>query len=186
MTFYCSDKHHDQKQLGEDRVYLGYTSQPDTSLREAKGGIQPRKVGTWRQELKQWPWRDDTYWLVLCGFAQLPFLYTPQPLAEGWHHPQRARYSSINYQSGKGSMDRVMGHFDAGTASVEVSSSLVYQGDKISYHSHDTVLTRIYLRQIKIGLDTVEQRYRGCFFTYLYPQPCVELVFSSLACSQYT
>lgn len=83
-------------------------------------------------------------------------------------------------------MDRVMGHFDAGTASVEVSSSLVYQGDKISYHSHDTVLTRIYLRQIKIGLDTVEQRYRGCFFTYLYPQPCVELVFSSLACSQYT
>jgi hypothetical protein len=45
-------KHHDQKWLGEERVYLAYTS---TSLFIIEGaqGRNSNRVGTWRQELMQ-------------------------------------------------------------------------------------------------------------------------------------
>ena len=42
-------KHHDQKQLGEERAYLAYTS---TSLFKDKNS---NRAGIWRQELMQRP-----------------------------------------------------------------------------------------------------------------------------------
>jgi hypothetical protein len=39
-------------------------------------------AGNWRRELKQGPWINGLYWL-----AQFTFLYTPGPLANGWHCP---------------------------------------------------------------------------------------------------
>jgi hypothetical protein len=43
-------KHRDQRQVGEERVYLAYTLNPCSSLKEGR-------AGTWRQELMQRPWR---------------------------------------------------------------------------------------------------------------------------------
>jgi hypothetical protein len=55
-------KHCDQKQLGEERVYVGYAS-----LLQFKGsqGRISNRTGIWRQELKQRSWKNATYWLVL-------------------------------------------------------------------------------------------------------------------------
>lgn len=44
----------------------------------------------------------------------------------------------------------VMGHADGGSSFVVVPSSKVYQVDKISYHSHEIVLTLIYQRQKRL------------------------------------
>ena len=56
-------KHHDQKQLGEERVYLTYSS---TSLFiiERSQDRSSHKEGTWTQELMQRPWRGAAYWLA--------------------------------------------------------------------------------------------------------------------------
>ena len=49
-------EHHDQKQLGKERVYLAY---PSTSLFVTEGGQDrnSNRTGTWRQELMQRSWR---------------------------------------------------------------------------------------------------------------------------------
>jgi hypothetical protein len=63
-------KHLDLMQLGEERVYLAYTS----SLLFISEETQDRnlnRAGTWRQELMQKPWRDAAYWLTLYGLLNL-------------------------------------------------------------------------------------------------------------------
>ena len=48
--------HHDQKQAGQERVYLAYTS----TVLFIIGGSQDRnsnRAGNWKQELMQSPWR---------------------------------------------------------------------------------------------------------------------------------
>jgi hypothetical protein len=46
-----------KENLGEDRVYLAYTS---ISLKEVQGR-NSSKAGTWRQELMLRQWRDAAY-----------------------------------------------------------------------------------------------------------------------------
>ena len=55
-------KHHEQKQLGEERVYLVSTSRSLFIIRNHQDRNSNR-AGTWRQELMQRPWRDTAYWL---------------------------------------------------------------------------------------------------------------------------
>jgi hypothetical protein len=64
-----------KKQVGEERVYSAYTS---TLLFIIKG-CQDRnshRVGTWRQELIQRPWRDVAYWLASPGLLSLLYYRT--------------------------------------------------------------------------------------------------------------
>ena len=56
-----------KKQVGEERVYLAYTS----ALLFITEGSQDRnsnRAGTWRQELMQRPWKGAAYWLAQPAF----------------------------------------------------------------------------------------------------------------------
>ena len=60
-------KHHDQKQLGEEKACLAYASM----LLLIIEGNQDRKsdtAGIWRQELMQRPWRGAAHWLAQPAF----------------------------------------------------------------------------------------------------------------------
>ena len=63
-------KHHDPKQVGEERAYLAYTS---TSLFiiERSQDRNSSRAESWRQELMQKPWRGASYWLVPYGLLSL-------------------------------------------------------------------------------------------------------------------
>ena len=56
----ASMKHHDPKQLGEERVCLAYASTPQFII-EGSQGRNSSRAGTWRQELMQRPWRGDAH-----------------------------------------------------------------------------------------------------------------------------
>jgi hypothetical protein len=64
-------KHHDQKQIGEERTFfLAYTS----TLLSIIGGSQDRDE-SWRQKLMQRPWREGCYLLACSSWlVQLVFL----------------------------------------------------------------------------------------------------------------
>jgi hypothetical protein len=71
-------------------------------LRATVTGGNPRnelQAGTWRQELKQRPWRNECC-LLACSsqIAPLAFIYNPGPPAQGWYHSQWARCFYINSQ----------------------------------------------------------------------------------------
>ena len=59
-----------KKQVGKERVYSSYTS---TLLFITKGGQawNSHRVGTWRQELMQRPWRVAAYWIASPGLISL-------------------------------------------------------------------------------------------------------------------
>ena len=66
-------KHHDQKVPGEESVQMAYTS---TSQLIIKGSHDRNlsKAETWRQELKQEPWRGAAYLFAPHGlFSLLPY-----------------------------------------------------------------------------------------------------------------
>jgi hypothetical protein len=60
-------KHHQQKQLGEERVNCKLQV---TVHQEEKPGEELKKE-TWRQELKQRTWRNTANWLALHGLLSL-------------------------------------------------------------------------------------------------------------------
>jgi hypothetical protein len=67
-VFIAVTKHHDQKQVGEERVNSAHTS----TLLFITEGILDRnshRAGIWRQGLMQRLWRSCAFWL-----AQLAFL----------------------------------------------------------------------------------------------------------------
>lgn len=70
QSFFCWDKHHDQKQLGQERLYILQL----IFYHEGKPG-QGLQTETWEQELKQKPWRNSTQWVS--QFAFLPTLNHP-------------------------------------------------------------------------------------------------------------
>ena len=79
----CCDEHDDKKQTwGAKGLFLLTAYRP--SDREAK-------VATWRQELKQRPWRGAAYWLAPHGLLSL-LSYRPQD-----HQP---RYDTIHSRLG--------------------------------------------------------------------------------------
>jgi hypothetical protein len=64
-------KHHAQKQVEEERLYLAYTF---ISLLIIKGGQDrnSNRAGTWRQELMHRTWKSTTYRLAHHGLLSLP------------------------------------------------------------------------------------------------------------------
>jgi hypothetical protein len=56
-----------KKQVGEERVYLAYTSILLFIIR--KSGLELKQVR--KQELMQRPWRDVPYWLASLGLLRL-------------------------------------------------------------------------------------------------------------------
>lgn len=78
---YCSD----QKQLGQERVYLAYMS----TLHPIAEGSQ-RRIS--RQEPAKMPWRSVAHWI-----APPAFIHTPGPPAQRWPHPPWAGLSHMNY-----------------------------------------------------------------------------------------
>ena len=56
-----------KKQVGEERVYLAYTS--ILLFITKKSGLELKQVR--KQELMQRPWRDVTYWLPSPGLLSL-------------------------------------------------------------------------------------------------------------------
>jgi hypothetical protein len=57
-----------KKQVGEERVYLAYTSHTAVD-HHRKSGLELKQVR--KQELMQRPWRDATYWLASPGLLSL-------------------------------------------------------------------------------------------------------------------
>ena len=95
-------KHHDQKQVGEGRVYSACTSTPQSII----GGSQDRnshRIGTWRQELIQKPWRGAAYWLAPHGLLSLLSYRTQDhqprdgPTHNGQNPPTMGGASPINH-----------------------------------------------------------------------------------------
>jgi hypothetical protein len=56
-------KHHDQKHLGKERVYLAYTSTSLVIIKRSQDRNSSR-AENWRQELMQRPWKGAVYWLA--------------------------------------------------------------------------------------------------------------------------
>jgi hypothetical protein len=50
-------KHHDQKQVGEGRLYSAYACISVSVFIKGSQVRNPNRAGTWRQELMQRPWR---------------------------------------------------------------------------------------------------------------------------------
>lgn len=61
-------KHQDQKQLGEERLYLISILLCSPTSKHVEVGTPSRNLG---QSLKQTPWRSDLYWLALQGSLSL-------------------------------------------------------------------------------------------------------------------
>jgi hypothetical protein len=53
-------KHHDHKQVGEERVYLTYTS-ASLFITKVSQGRNSKGTRTWKKELRQSPWRSAAY-----------------------------------------------------------------------------------------------------------------------------
>ena len=73
-------KHYDQKQLGEERVFvlfLNLTTSRSYPSTEGNKGKDSSRAGTWRRELMQKPWRDAVHWLAPNGSLS-PFSYRAQ------------------------------------------------------------------------------------------------------------
>jgi hypothetical protein len=60
-----------KKQVGEERVYLAYTSMM-LFIIEGSKDRNSKKAGTWKQELMQRP-RSAAYWLAPHSWLSLPF-----------------------------------------------------------------------------------------------------------------
>jgi hypothetical protein len=83
FSLYLYDKYHNQEQLAGGRVYF---------ILLVKGSNSELKTGTWKQELKQKPWR-----MLLPGWLiRLVFLYLAGPPAQGWLHPEWTVPSHFN------------------------------------------------------------------------------------------
>jgi hypothetical protein len=65
-----------KKLVGEERVYLAYTS-ISLFITEGSQDRDSNRPVTWRQELMQRPWRGTPYWLAPHGLLSL-FSYRTQ------------------------------------------------------------------------------------------------------------
>jgi hypothetical protein len=63
-------KHHDQKQVGEERVHLAVFSTA-LSIIKVSQGRDSNRAGSLSQELMQSPWRSAAYWLTPHGLLSL-------------------------------------------------------------------------------------------------------------------
>jgi hypothetical protein len=85
-----------RKQVGEERVYLAYTSM-SLFIIEGSQDRNSNMAGTWSQELMHRSWRDAVYWLAPKWLAQPAFLQNPGPSFREWYHPPWAGLFLISY-----------------------------------------------------------------------------------------
>jgi hypothetical protein len=71
-------ENHDQKQIGEERVYLSYAS-ISLLITEGNQDRNSSRAETWRQEPMQRPWRGAAYWLASPGLLSLLSYRTQDP-----------------------------------------------------------------------------------------------------------
>jgi hypothetical protein len=73
-------RHHDQKQLREERLYFIHSS-VSVFITKGSQNRNSNNTGTWRQELMQRPWRGAAYWLasLSCSACFLIELRTTSP-----------------------------------------------------------------------------------------------------------
>lgn len=79
--------YHEQKQFGEERIYLSRGS--ISGLHSGKSG-QTLKAGPWRWKRKHRLWNSTVYWPVFLLLAQTASLHNWGPLTQWWHCPQWA------------------------------------------------------------------------------------------------
>jgi hypothetical protein len=95
FSFYYWGEYHDQKQFGEEWDYLSYTVRSHSITRAVRTG------GTQGRNLKAGADTDAMEGCCLIAFfswlPQAVFLYTPGPLAQGWHCLQSVGPSYINH-----------------------------------------------------------------------------------------
>jgi hypothetical protein len=66
---YSCTKHHDQE-VEKKRVYSAYTSTL-LFITEESQDWNSHRIGTWRIEMMQKPWRDAAYWIASPGLLSL-------------------------------------------------------------------------------------------------------------------
>jgi len=102
-------KHHDQKQIGEERVCLVYTSILP-SITEGSQDRNPNKAGTWRQELRQRPWRvlltgllsmACWIWCLIESKTTSPGM---EPSTISWALPHRSLIKKMSLSSSHGNI----------------------------------------------------------------------------------
>jgi hypothetical protein len=74
-------KHHDQTQLGEEMIYLAYTSPAPFIIKESQDRNSNR-TGTWKKEPMQRPWKGAATGLFPLACSDY-FLIEPGPPAQG-------------------------------------------------------------------------------------------------------
>jgi len=72
-------KHHDQKQLGEERAYFAQGSKEKEFIKSGEGRTSNR-AGLWRQELMQKSWRGTAYWLAPHDFIAYSHIEIGPPI----------------------------------------------------------------------------------------------------------
>lgn len=83
---HCCDKTLTRNSVGEEGVHLSYI------LQSIIGGSQSRD-----QEIEtKLTMAEGSLVACLIWLPRLPFIHSPGPPAQGWHHPQTAGPSSIN------------------------------------------------------------------------------------------
>jgi hypothetical protein len=82
-------------QVGEERVYLAYTSRSQSIIGRSQDRNSSR-AGTWRQKLIQRPWRMLLTGLLPHGLLSLLFYRTQDHQPKGWHHLPWAGLSLTN------------------------------------------------------------------------------------------
>lgn len=97
-------KHYDQKHIGDERVYLAYTSKSPFIIEESQDRNHNR-VGIWRQELL-----TGLHPHNLISLFFLLLLLNPELSVQGWYHWQLTRSSSINQWFRKFSTAWTYGH----------------------------------------------------------------------------
>lgn len=95
-------KHHDQKQIGEEMVYLAYTSTPQFITKGSQSRNSHRE-GTWSQELLQKPWRvlltDLLPMACSACFLMEPRITSPgmAPTTMSWALPHQSPVKKLPY-----------------------------------------------------------------------------------------
>lgn len=106
--FYYYASVHEQKQLGEARTDLAYTSISQSIIRGSRGRHSSRNLeaGTKTETME-----EECCWLAPPELLTLLFITQPRTICPGWHCLQWAGSSPINHQSRKWPTDMPTGNW---------------------------------------------------------------------------
>ena len=112
--FDCCDKTPWPTLRGKN-LFQHAVSHPNPSWKEVRAGTQGRNLEV---ETEADAIQESCFW-----FSQPAFLYTSEPPAQGWHHPQWYGPSHINHLSRKWPTDSSIGQSYGGIFSFKILSS---------------------------------------------------------------